>query len=239
MVKENFFYAGLSALSNGIFLQKPITFSGAEAVTENINVPGKNGDLIIETGAYKNRTGTAECFALRCDHQENVEAMVTAATAMLLRRKGYNRLESTDDPQHYWMAKVNNGPQIENRMRTLNPFTIEFSCKPQRFLKSGEQPVTVNSGTVLHNSTAFEALPLIRITGSGAGRLQVGEYVVEVKSLSSAITLDCELQDAYNGTVNLNNTISAPEFPVLVGGDNEISFTGNWNVEITPRWWTL
>ena len=58
MLNENFFYAGLNALSNGICLQKPITFTGAEPDVETIHVPGRNGDLSIYTGAYKNRKGT-------------------------------------------------------------------------------------------------------------------------------------------------------------------------------------
>lgn len=239
MLNENFFYAGLNALSNGICLQKPITFTGAEPDVETIHVPGRNGDLSIYTGAYKNRKGTAECYCIRGYHQRDVEQVVTMATAMLLGKKGYNRLECTNDPTHYWMAKVVNGPQIEDRLRTLNPFTVEFDCMPQRFLKSGETAVKVANGSTILNPTAFSALPLIRIKGTGAGRLQIGEYVVEIKSLDGDITLDSDIQNAYSGTTNLNSTISAPEFPELMAGLNEISFTGNWTVELIPRWWTL
>lgn len=239
MLNENFFYAGSNALSNGICLQKPITFTGAEPDVEIIHVPGRNGDLSIYTGAYKNRKGTAECYCIRGYHQRDVEQVVTMATAMLLGKKGYNRLECTNDPTHYWMAKVVNGPQIEDRLRTLNPFTVEFDCMPQRFLKSGEMAVSVTSGSTILNPTAFPALPLIHINGTGAGRLQIGEYVVEIESLDENITLDSVTQNAYSGTTNLNSTISAPEFPELLAGLNEISFTGNWTVELIPRWWTL
>lgn len=202
-----------------------------------VPIPGRNGDLHIDTGAYANYTQFYD-IGIR-GRERGLPQAARAVAQWLYAPKGYNRLEDSYEPDIFRLAYYAGPQDIENILNGLGRATIEFSCKPQRFLKSGEQPVTVKSGTVLHNSTAFEAMPLIRITGSGAGRLQVGEYVVEIKSLSSAITLDCELQDAYNGTVNLNNTISAPEFPVLVGGDNEISFTGDWNVEITPRWWTL
>lgn len=239
MLNENFFYGGKNALSNGIYLQRPITFSGAEPDVETIHVPGRNGDLSIYTGAYKNRKGTAECYCIRGYHQRDVEQVVTMATAMLLGKKGYNRLECTNDPMHYWMAKVVNGPQIEDRLRTLNPFTVEFDCMPQRFLKSGEVAVRVTNGSTILNPTAFPALPLIHINGTGAGRLQIGEYVVEIKSLDENITLDSDTQNAYSGTTNLNSTIFAPEFPKLMDGLNEISFTGNWTVELIPRWWTL
>lgn len=235
MYRENFFFNGKNALTHGIRLQKPISFSGAEPVIEKVHVAGRNGDLTFDTGAYSNRTGQAECFCL----QTNVEAAVRAATSMLLGVKGYTRLECTNDPTHFWMARVANGPQIEDRMRTLNPFSIEFDCKPQRFIKDGEQAVSVASGTTIYNATAFDALPIVSIKGSGQGRLQIGEYVVEVQSLDGNLKLDCDLQNAYYGTTNLNGTISAPNFPVLIPGDNKITYTGDWEVEIVPRWWTL
>lgn len=199
-------------------------------------IPGRNGDLIFSEKAYSNYIQPYDIYISA--EEPRLPAISRRVAEWLGAPEEYQRLEDCYEPDIYRMACYSGPEEIENILNRFGRVTLQFNCKPQRFLKSGEQPVTVKSGTVLHNSTAFEALPLIRITGSGAGRLQVGEYVVEIKSLSSAITLDCELQDAYNGTVNLNNTISAPEFPVLVGGDNEISFTGNWNVEITPRWWT-
>ena len=52
--------------------------------------------------------------------------------------------------------------------------------------------------------------------------------------------LDSETQNAYNKSMGLNDRVDAPEFPILVPGENAISFDGGieW-VEITPRWWEL
>jgi phage-related protein len=52
--------------------------------------------------------------------------------------------------------------------------------------------------------------------------------------------LDSETQNAYNKSMGLNDRIDAPEFPILVPGENVIYFEGGieW-VEITPRWWEL
>lgn len=95
-------------------------------------------------------------------------------------------------------------------------------------------------GGVLHNPYAFPALPLVQVYGSGPGVLQVGQTVVQLKALDGTLTLDSETQDAYQGTLNKNNTILAPEFPALLPGDNPITWTGGiQRVEVTPRWWTL
>lgn len=202
-----------------------------------VSVPGRNGDLHIDTGAYANYTQFYD-IGIR-GRERGLPQAARAVAQWLYAPTGYNRLEDSYEPDVFRLAYYAGPQDIENILNGLGRATIEFSCKPQRFLKDGENPVSVSSGTTLYNPTAFTALPIIHISGNGAGRLQVGEYVVEIFSLDGNITLDCDLQNAYNGTTNLNNTISAPEFPKLVAGDNEISYTGEWTVEIIPRWWTL
>ena len=55
------------------------------------------------------------------------------------------------------------------------------------------------------------------------------------------ITLDCDVQNAYDGTLNLNNNITITGgWPVLATGQTAISFSGGITaVEITPRWWSI
>ena len=86
----------------------------------------------------------------------------------------------------------------------------------------------------------FPALPLIEVTGSGDITLTVGDVDVEITGMENKITLDSETQNAYNGAINLNGIINAPDFPVLREGANNISWTGDvTSVKIIPRWWTL
>ena len=134
-------------------------------------------------------------------------------------------------------------------LNRMGETSLKFNCKPQRFLKQGEFPIEVTSGTYLHNPTAFPAMPLITIygpeSGVGSGYVTVSGVYVAVKSITDQITLDCELLDAYRhvgdgAPENMNNCIYAPEFPVLQPGDNIISFGGQVSgVTIIPRWWEL
>lgn len=202
-----------------------------------VSVPGRNGDLHIDTDSYANYT---QFYDIGIRGQEKGLSQAARAVAQwLYAPKGYQRLEDNYEPDVFRLAYYAGPQDIENILNGLGRATIEFSCKPQRFLKDGETPVSITTGTTLYNPTAFTALPIIYISGNGAGRLQIGEYVVEIFSLNGNITLDCDLQNAYHGTTNLNNTISAPEFPKLLAGDNLITYTGDWKVEIIPRWWTL
>ena len=236
MLNETFYLDGIDAQSAGIYLQKPIVFSEAVPNIESKTIPGRNGDLIFETGSYKNRSGSASCFCL----QEDVETAVSSAGRFLMRKKGYRRLETSDDPDHYWMARVENSPQIAMRLRTLAPFEISFDCKPQRFVKSGENAVVSTSNGSISNQYGQTALPLITLYGNGTGTLTIGSCVVEVKSLDGVLYLDSDTQNAYNDDGNQNMNINAPTFPTLPDGETQIAFSGGIErVEIVPRWWEL
>lgn len=238
MLNETFYLDGSDARSIGIQLQSPIKFSGAIPVVESFTVPGRNGDIIVETGSYKNRKGSASCFCL----QNNVQEAIDSAGHFLMYSKGYRRLETSNDPYHYWMARVENTPQIEQRMRTLAPFEISFDCKPQRFLKSGEIPVafTEGNGSSITNPYKYTALPFITVYGSGSGRLIIRNVSVTINSFDGLLWIDCDTQNAYDENGNQNTSIMAPIFPTLPYGTSSVSFTGGIShVEIIPRWWEL
>jgi phage-related protein len=236
MLNETFYLDGIDARSAGIHLQAPIEFSEAVPIVEAQTIPGRNGDLIWETGSYENRGATAACFCLHKD----VQKAISSAGRFLMGKKGHRRLETSDDPDHYWMARVENSPQIAIRLRTLSPFEIGFDCKPQRFVKAGENAVVFTSSGSLFNQYGQIALPFITLYGQGAGRLTIGDCVVEVKALDGVLYLDSDTQNAYNENGNQNMNINAPVFPVLPDGEIQIEFAGDIErIEIVPRWWEL
>ena len=237
MLNETFYLDGIDARSAGIQLQAPIEFSEAVPVVEAQTIPGRNGDLIFYTGSYENRGASASCFCL----QKDVGKAVSSAGRFLMGKKGYRRLETSDDPDHYWMARVENSPQIAMRLRTLAPFDIGFDCKPQRFLKDGENTIILTEGVeILFNPYGQTALPLIKVYGKGSGSIIIADRYVTINNLDGVLYLDSDTQNAYNDNGNQNMNIKSPEFPVLKSGENLISWTGEIEkVEIIPRWWEL
>ena len=236
MLNETFYLDGIDARSVGIHLQAPIKFSESVPVVEAQTIPGRNGDLIFYTGSYENRDASASCFCL----QKDVEKAISSAGRFLMGKKGYRRLETSDDPDHYWMARVENSPRIEQRLRLLAPFEIGFDCKPQRFVKAGENAVVFTSNGSLFNQYGQIALPFITLYGQGAGTLTIGDCMVDIKTLDGTLYIDSDTQNAYNGSVNQNMNINAPVFPVLADGEIPIVFSGGIErVEIIPRWWEL
>lgn len=236
MLNETFYLDGIDARSAGIQLQAPIQFSEAVPVVEAQTIPGRNGDLIWATGSYENRGASASCFCLQTD----VEKAIGSAGRFLMGKKGYRRLETSDDPDHFWLARVENSPAIDMRVRTLSPFDISFDCKPQRFLKSGEHSFEITESGFIFNQYGQTALPLISVYGSGAGELTIGDCTIDIQALDGVLILDSEIQNAYNEHGNQNMNINAPTFPVLPDGKIPIAFSGGIErVEIVPRWWEL
>lgn len=174
-------------------------------------------------------------------HGRNRPAPLAAFKQALLAEGGYKRLEDTLHPDEYRLAYLAGPLEPEtipyNRAGT---FALDFGCKPQRFLKSGEDVLTVVSGGKLYNPTGCAALPLIRLTLTGDAKLNVGGVQMSVAGHTGPMWIDCDLQDAYYNNTNLNKYLTAPEFPVLGAGATQVSWSGGIDkCEVVPRWWRL
>lgn len=200
------------------------------------HIPGRNGDIVQDNGCYLNveRTYDVSFDAPNGDFA----TYANAVSAWLHSTTGYARLEDSYEPDYYRMAIYQESNIFENIYNQAGTATIVFNCKPQRFLKSGAVSTILTNGSSIDNPTGFDAHPRIRVTGT-SGTLTVNDNTITLSSIDSYTMLDCELQDAYKGTVNKNSTVSGT-FPVLKPGSNTISWTGDIsNVLVIPRWWTI
>lgn len=231
-----FTFAGKNSRDYGVYITGNKSFGCPAREHEDISIPGRNGTLHIDRKRFQDAKVTYECAII-----QNFNANIEALRALLMSQSGYARLEDTYHPEAYRMAMLSGGinPTPGPRNRT-GAFTLEFDCKPQRFLKLGEIPQTLTAPQTLYNP-GMEALPLITVYGSGAGTVTVGGVTVDIKSLDEYLILDCDTQNAYKGILeNKNNTIYAPKFPTIPPGESRVAWTGGVErVEIVPRWWIL
>lgn len=236
----NVIFNGVSSLDLGIQVEYFPKYVIPERDYEVVSVPGRNGDLFIDKGSYKNVKQPYDIAI--ADLDGNFTELANRVSLWLHPKPGYCRLEDTYAPEYYRMAMFNDTVDIEDVMFRGGRCSIEFDCKPQRFLKRGERSVIFSLPGTIKNPTTFTSSPkLIFRGGSGTGRFQVGRYAGSISNLRGEITLDCELQDAYQGSVNRNRDVSLGSgFPKLDPGDNYISFSGSiQSVEVIPKWWTL
>lgn len=234
-------FDGVPSLDLGIQVEHPPKYIMPERDYEQVSVPGRNGDLFLDKGSYKNYDQPYDIAI--ADHDIYYDTLMVRVSKWLHPKPGYCRLEDSYFPDVYRMAMFNSGVDFENIMSHGGRATISFNCKPQKFLKIGEKSILYTSAGVIKNPTAEKAKPLLTVKGgTGSGKLQIGEYVVSFSNLRNNIILDCELQDAYWGTTNRNAdvSLSALGFPAIVSGDNIISFSGSvTSVEVLPRWWIV
>lgn len=236
MRKDFFIFGGVNSLDYGVLLDGSGTTTAPERDVTTVTIPGRSGDLLVDAGRWKNTTVSYPCTIAR-----EFEGRFAAFKQALLAEGGYKRLEDTLHPDEYRLAYLAGPLEPEtipyNRAGT---FALDFGCKPQRFLKSGEDALTVASGGKLYNPTGCTALPLILLTLTADAKLNVGGVQMSVAGYTGPMWIDCDLQDAYYNNTNLNKYLTAPEFPVLGAGATQVSWSGGIaKCEVVPRWWRL
>lgn len=234
-MRNYFIFNGYNSKDYGVYISGLNTFVGAERDTEVISIPGRNGDLTIDNGRYKNIEITYPAFIY-----DKFDMNVSAFRGILLSSRGYKRLEDSYHPQEYRKARYTGSftPDVVDWL-SAGEFDLTFDCDPRRFLKEGENPITINSGDRLKNHTMFDAKPIIRAYGTGT--LHINDISLRVNTADGYTDIDCELQEAYKGTTNCNGNIILTDgiFPILAGGDNLIRYSGFTQIDITPNWWIL
>ena len=134
-------YNGKNLSDFGVYYDSHSAFGSPERDVELVEVAGKNGALIIDNDRFRNIDLTFPCYI-----NTNFLAQYRNALAYLQSCKGYSRLEYTQEPNHFRMASFDMGSQpTPNQLHRSGQFPVVFNCKPQRFLKSGETPVSSQS----------------------------------------------------------------------------------------------
>lgn len=202
---------------------------------DRYKVPGRNGDIILTQDAWENVERSYDIIV----HGRSYSEATAALADWLYGPRGYRRLWDSFDPEVYRLACVSEDTRIRNLVNTNGRCTIEFDCDPRRFLLIGESSITLTETDTVTNPTAFIALPMITVYGSGNGTISCGGKTIAITEITDGMVLDSERQDAYLGTVNLNSTVSGA-FPVIPSGEQTIMITGGiTSVTMAPNWWTL
>lgn len=207
-----------------------------ERDVELVPIAGRNGDLVLDNNRFANVHIPFNCFI-----KDNFKGNYTALINYLMTLKGYQRIESSEQPDVYRMGIVH--ASIEPEMLAQNrggTFEIEINFKPQKWLKDGETELWINTGTTeVYNPTAMPSKPLYIV--SGTGTLSINGETMQLTANTGNTYIDAETQDCYEGTINRNSdlVLSGERIPSLVGGKNTIIRTGFSTFRVVPRWWQL
>ena len=238
-------FNGKSSRDFGLEVETFPTYEIPERNYELVEVLGRNGSIAFDHNSYKN-TPRSYKVSLATYDEASYSIVMNQISEWLRSSSGYARLEDTYDEDFYRLALYKDRTSIENLFNEAGRATLNFECKPQRFYKSGEFPIEFTSSGKIQNETKFAAKPRIQVTLSQAqthSTVTIGQYGFTILANSgTSITIDSELQDAFDGVTNKNNSVSFVdrEFPLLLPGLSNISFNGSiTKLEITPRWYTI
>lgn len=231
-------FAGKSSLDFGIRISGEGVYDRPKRKYSTHTVPGRNGQLIIDEDSFENIEIKYPAFIID-DMPERLEDFANYMASF----KGYQRIENTYEPDTYRLGQFNTNVTVKTSgyMNRQGEFDIVFNCKPQRFLKSGEIPVTFEAAGNIWNRTNFDAQPFITVYGTGAGTVGIGDYLITLSDIDDYVDIDCELMDAYKGRFNCNKFVSfnADSFKIP-SGVSGVNFTGDiTSVVITPRYFII
>lgn len=234
-------------------LDKKITFGGVEVPAYIASVPksvkpARKGTVIPIAGTNREvveMEDAWECYdqpytMVVGDGTEDCVNDALDAVATVLYQEGWQTLVDDYDEDHFRLAYFKESWDVENRYTRLGKFDIVFRCRPERFLNAGNTPVQVASGGTITNPTTYKARPLIHITGANNGTLTIGDTTMTFTGIVDYLNIDCDTMSVYRLETENRDNLMSGEFPVLVAGNNTVSFTGGIiSVTITPRWYVI
>lgn len=245
--KGKFYFNGICSRYFGIIISKVPTLSRPQRKFEKYEIPGRNGSVIEQLDAWEDITISYQIwFADEYFKIADAQKQARAIVSWLYSQKGYCRLEDDFEPEYFRVGYFCGPIDIETDLCRYGSATINFVCRPERFLKSGEEIISLlpNGPRTVSNPTAFTAKPLIHIEVSTAG--QVGGLVGTgniLLDVTDYLNVDCETQDVYRQSAENRNNKFTGTMPTFVGGANTVNLrdlAGDISkIEITPRWWTL
>lgn len=239
-------WAGTSSKDVGMVVEHYPSVTIPQKKIEVQKVPGRNDDIVISTGAFDNYTQTYDAF-LDVKYIGGLEGAMPKIVDWLLGHDGYYRLEDTYFPDVYRMAYYTGGAEFVSMFNEYGEGKLTFTCAPEKYLKSGEQPIEMTKGKKLINLTSFPASPVIWIKGDGlsSGTLQVNDKTFAISIVPDSIIVDVQRHKAYSiepdgSEINRSNRITGNYEDLILKKETSITWTGGiTGVEIIPRWWTI
>lgn len=198
----------------------------SEEQVDVINVPYRNGPLIIHTGKYRGYERSMVFTLMDDDYLSDILAWLN----------GRGKLHTDLEPLGYCRASILSEIAVEPLSPTLNTLSFTFTVDPFFYLYDGDVVQTLTEASALFNPGTHYSEPLITVYGSGDIILNVNSDFVMLEDITDEVTMDTELKQCYRDTQNMGKQMTG-KYLTLREGMNNISWEGNvTKIEITPRW---
>lgn len=154
-------YGGVDSADYGVYITGDAAFNAPKRSVELVSVPGRNGAIELDQGHFEN-IEVSYPAGMFGDDQTDFRERLSDFRNAIMSQKGYQRLSDTYHPDEYRMGIYVDGLEVEPKhYNEAGQFTLKFNCKPQRFLTSGEEVITIGEWedyeTVTGDKVTFEA----------------------------------------------------------------------------------
>ena len=188
-------YDGVDSRDFGVFLSGEGAFDAPARRGEMISIPGRNGSLFMDEGVFENIPVEYPAF-IGTGYEALFREKLGDLRSALTSRGNYKRLEDTYHPDEFRLGVYRSGLEVDPSVITrAGSFTMKFDCKPQRYLKIGEDPIFLTSGALITNPTLFYAKPLLKVIGNGTVKIEPYEFIVSGND--GEIWIDSEIMESY------------------------------------------
>ena len=263
-----FNFGGAATYNYGIIADASETLLKPAREMEHVSIPGRSGDLTIDSGRWSNVMVRYHCYCKR-----SIDSNFYNFLAVLHSKGGVQKLQDSrmadlfgnlNTPGCYRMGSLEASVQADNVYLSNHcEFEITFNCKPQLWLNVGDVGIKVNreggsNYQYIKNPTNFPSKPLIRCYGKGTGSTDatMAKFTVNGRTImisnygtvASYVDVDCDNYDCFYGATNMNGYMKMQntdgKFPELAIGNTgsycyAYTSSGAESMIITPRWWTI
>lgn len=227
-----FIFNGIDSRTKNIMVNEYPPRILPKSRTTEITVPGRDGTLTIDEGAYDNLILTCDCTALPIANIEEISAWLRGAGDLVFGHYENRSIRARVDAQISFDKLM--------RGRAHRGFTIPFVCQPGRYTYPPVADIVRTTTGTVTNPGTMPSQPKIKVVATGEITLTVGNSIMLIDGPETEWTLviDSELMDCFDSTMTiLRNDWMTGDFPLLSPGANAVTWDGTVaSVTITPRW---
>lgn len=199
-----------------------------------INIPGRDGDLAEVDGTYENKTIKVEMNFLTDCNRDFMK------TSRLISNwlTGTGILKFSDDNDVFYKVKqAKLDTDLTRILKRAGTFSALFTCDPYTYYERGRAINTIEDCLINPYETSH---PVYKIRGNGVCTLTVNGHIAQAE-ISQSATLDTDLMIVYNDLNEPKKLLTRSDYSdfYLQPGENEISITSGFELDIMPNWRSL
>lgn len=218
-IYKSLIFDGEDSRDYGVYITGEAVYNAPERDVEMIAIPGRDGAFALDKGRFENIEVKYPAGIVANNEADFAEA-ISDFRNFLCSKIGYCRLEDGYNSDEYRMAIYKSGLEVSPTQLMTGEFELIFECKPQRYLKTGEDAISVDSGDVVTNPTLFASSPMMEVEGYGTIEFNGSDIEIENITYGDIISAQASSVPAKNATITLQgefengDAISVPSISV-------------------------